>query len=907
MTTGKKKVSAKALLTSLLYGLVNVVLSIPALYGYSAVIFAHPAFVPWSALLAKMVVLSSAVHQICFLLWSALPYAIGQVQDAGLIFLSKIASGIATDLRAQGGSTDAIVLTSCVTLSTCTAILGWALVVFGRQRLTYVVSFLPLPVLSGYLAFIGAFCVEAGLGLCVGGAVQGPATWSLLWTPSWNIVLTSAGLVGGAFLCFVSRRYQGGDLKRRNDLALPFAIVGLLVLFYVIVFCVPGYSLADARTDGWLRQQSITETNDKPSLSSLFFHKKLTIRSIFLEKIWWWTGLKHGLKTLPAMICVVALSSCLDVAAIEMQIGRPLNMDAELAVVGKANVVAGLCGGFTGSYIFSQTIFTCRVGSRSRVVGSVVVFAEIAVVLSKCDLLQLLPSYWFASTLTFIGIDLMIEWLIESRSKFPSHREYLASLGTFLAIQVAGLDTGLVFGLGFAAIVFLLNAATTEKHLHAGSSLLVRTQPHPRRAISSTRDKRRLEKLKDRIVVLQLRGILWWGTAHSIYTSIRRALKLDDDGGGGLEDDDENDEGNAAAPEENESSLLFSKRRQGKTIRRRPQSTLPVDRGERSLLLTASPPPPGQKRRLSDRRGFHVILDLHQVDGIDASAIRTLFVPLCQLAKAGDAFGLGLAGIGPATERLFAANGAPLDESDNIAVFAETADAVDWAQTRQLASVPQDVLDSKKKQISAAPVTKVKDIETQEKRKAMLSQSLPDRDPKRSGLFSGLALPRYPASQPTAENDCLSLGAARFIAKQALHIKDIDAAVATLRQFCPHEISIEAQASVFDAGDDASHFFCLLTGEVKLLYPTLDLESGRPHLATLRASDVVRPAGFFGFVDPLTSSDRPTRSFVALARTPVSLAVFAFADLDLMFQSNPTLVFTLQRALLRQSALELVS
>ncbi|CAN0101606.1 unnamed protein product, partial [Hapterophycus canaliculatus] len=68
------------------------------------------------------------------------------------------------------------------------------------------------------------------------------------------------------------------------------------------------------------------------------------------------------------MIVVVAFSSCLDVAAIEMEMGIPLDFNGELQTasrfVGWSNVISGLFGGFTGSYIFSQTIFNLRAGMK---------------------------------------------------------------------------------------------------------------------------------------------------------------------------------------------------------------------------------------------------------------------------------------------------------------------------------------------------------------------------------------------------------------------------------------------------------------------------------------------------------------------------------------------------------------
>jgi hypothetical protein len=41
-----------------LYGLINAVIGLPALYGYAAVIFAHPVFQPLKGVLAKSVVVS---------------------------------------------------------------------------------------------------------------------------------------------------------------------------------------------------------------------------------------------------------------------------------------------------------------------------------------------------------------------------------------------------------------------------------------------------------------------------------------------------------------------------------------------------------------------------------------------------------------------------------------------------------------------------------------------------------------------------------------------------------------------------------------------------------------------------------------------------------------------------------
>ncbi|CAN0029250.1 unnamed protein product, partial [Choristocarpus tenellus] len=83
--------------------------------------------------------------------------------------------------------------------------------------------------------------------------------------------------------------------------------------------------------------------------------------------------------------------------------GEPLDSNKELETVGWSNVVSGLTGGFTGSYIFSQTLFTRRTGTNSRLIGWVVSASELALCLITADPLAYVPLAFFASTLTFIG------------------------------------------------------------------------------------------------------------------------------------------------------------------------------------------------------------------------------------------------------------------------------------------------------------------------------------------------------------------------------------------------------------------------------------------------------------------------------------------------------------------------
>lgn len=591
-------------LRSLLYGVINAILAVPALFGYAAVIFSDGAYAESAAPLAKAVVLSAAVHQCVFAWRSTLPFAIGQVQDAGLIFLSKMATDVARTLDGSDGSD--IVATALCGLGLGTALLGVVLCLVGRARMTWLVSYLPLPVLGGYLAYIGLFCVEAGLSLCIGDVIDGPATWPRLWAPPWRLALAAPGLAGGVLLSRVAKHDRDGT-------RLPAAMVVLPLAFYVVIALIPDYALADARKDGWLfANDSKADVADVRDVAALY--TKGTIA---------WRALPRLAPTWLSMVVVVAFSSCLDVAAIEVELGRPLDMDSELTTVGISNAVAGCLGGFTGSYIFSQTIFTCRAGCRSRMAGHVVVICEVITGATRLDLLGALPLFFFAATLCFVGVDLMDEWLIHSRHKWSTPSEYAAVWVTLGAIQAMGLVQGLVAGC--AACAFTTVAAQVEAD--APQRVIRSSLGAPR----APRDARKLRQLRGRLIVLELRGRIWWGTAASLLARIKSALHKAEDG--------------------DETSSLFD---------------AATNRGGDD-----------------DQAGRVVVLDCRLVDGVDASACRACFVPLVALSQS-LGFGVALAGINAKQEALLRAHGVYELGGEGVRNFKSLDEAVRWAEGRQL-------------------------------------------------------------------------------------------------------------------------------------------------------------------------------------------------------------------------------
>ena len=397
-----------------------------------------------------------------------------------------MARTIANQILAESDGTEdldeVIVSTTIALLGASTAALGIVLVLLGKFRLADAVSYIPMPVVGGYLAFIGYFCVEAGIALSISEPMIGFRGWSYLFNRK-SLVLAFPGIVASVALVWVSR-------NAKNEAMLP-AIMSLFPILFYLVLYLADASVDDARNYGWIGQES-------PPISA-----RDVFSLINVEKIRW--DLIHSIvPTWAGMVFVVSFSSCLDVAAISMDMGEALETNTELVTVGISNgticftyfifqsesqifvvsclssVCSGLLCGFTGSYIFSQTIFTYRSGAKSRWIGVLLVLAELSVFFSTINILEIAPLFFLGAVLTFIGVDLMYEWLIEVSHKLVMS-EYLVLMTTFIAIQVLGIDGGILFGIIVAVCDFVITTAQ--------SSSLQRTYKRSRAVWGSSRRK----------------------------------------------------------------------------------------------------------------------------------------------------------------------------------------------------------------------------------------------------------------------------------------------------------------------------------------------------------------------------------------------------------------------------------
>lgn len=436
----------------------------------------------------------AAVHQLCFTLTSSLSFAIGQVQDAGLIFLSAMATSTVQSLRQFDGETfsmEEVLSTVLFTLAGSTALLGIALIITGKLKIASFVQYLPMPVVGGYLAYIGFYCLEAGLSMMSGKTIKDPVDW--LQLANWDsLLLVMPGVLAGIGIFMV--------LSRCDHVAvLPCSMFAILIIFYGILF-VFGISLEEASAAGW-----VSPPPEAPrSIVEIYgFYDFSLVNFSFVDKL---------IPTWIAMYFVVAFSSSLDVAAIEMALGTSLDHNHELQTVGISNFVSGLSGGFTGSYIFSQTIFTLRGNLDSRINGVLVFVFELAIVFCPFSVIAYVPKVFFGALQTLIAADLMMEWMWHARHKML-FREFAIVWFTFIVMNLYNLDVGIVMGIVVAGFNFIYSYITVAS---------VRRVVKRSRVERDLRERALLQTARLSIVTLELDGFIFFGSSVKMMEEVRR-------------------------------------------------------------------------------------------------------------------------------------------------------------------------------------------------------------------------------------------------------------------------------------------------------------------------------------------------------------------------------------------------
>jgi SulP family sulfate permease len=380
-------------------------------------------------------------------------------------------------------------------VSVSSLVCGLTLFALGASRLGRIARFLPYPVIGGFIAGVGWLLISGAVSASTGIA-PAPATLAALLAPDALARWVPAACVGAIL---------AGGLRWWNPLLLfPVTLLGGVALFH-LALALSGTAPAAAAASGWVLGPFPPGPLMQP----------LTPGELGLVD---WGAIAGQAPTIVTMPLIAAIVLILYLSGLEISIRQELDLDRELRAAGLGNLAGGLFGGVVGFHLISLSVLMHRMGVRQRA-GGVIAAAVVALpLLFDAAALNVLPRFVLSGLLIYFGIILMYDWLIVQRRRMAP-LDYAVMLLIVAVIAARGLLAGVGVGLMAALLLFAAE--------YSGVRVVRRALTGATRRSRFTRgdaERRLLDSAGEHIIVLELQGYIFFGTAARLLDTIKAQL-----------------------------------------------------------------------------------------------------------------------------------------------------------------------------------------------------------------------------------------------------------------------------------------------------------------------------------------------------------------------------------------------
>lgn len=495
-TVPTQRINLNILLPSLVAGLVVAMVGLPIGISLAALIFSGDLS-PFLAsgigfLLAGVVVFGLVIGAL-----SSHRGMMGVTQDAPAVIVAVMAAAIAA--RMADAPPETIFLTVVGSITAASLLTGLAFLALGWFRLGDLIRYVPYPVIGGFLAGTGWLLAVGGLNVMIELPSSLAALPGLL-EPA-RLIGWLPGLAFAVALLLATRRIQ-------HFLVVPGLIVGGTLLFYGFL-AVTGRSIEQAASMGLLLGPfPAGRLWQLPPLAALL-------------GVDWGVIFSQAGQFL-TLIIISALALLLNASGIEVTSRQDIDLNRELRGSGVANLGAALVGSTPGFAALSLSTLATRMGAGSRLVGVVYAGVALLVLLFGAPVLGLLPRAVVGGLVLFLGLTLLVEWVIEAWFRL-ARSDYLIVIVILTTIALFGPLAGVGLGIVLAAAKFLVDYSRTNaiKVEWDGVRYASRVERSPQQ-------QQALSQQVDQVFILELQGFIFFGTANQLFERVRSRYQAAD-------------------------------------------------------------------------------------------------------------------------------------------------------------------------------------------------------------------------------------------------------------------------------------------------------------------------------------------------------------------------------------------
>ncbi len=415
---------------------------------------------------------------------------VATVSEPSIPVLSLVARQIFEQMANAPFEQKLITVTATIILNT--VIIGTIFLALGQFKLGGFVRFIPYPVVGGFLAGTGALLI-LGAFHTISGIDHHHFTIASLFQP--NVLLQWVpGLIFAVAMFALPHRID-------HFLVIPGIIVSAIILFYVGL-AITGTPIAQAQSQGLLLAK----------IAPGGLYNFTTFQSLGGAD---WAIVSRQIPSLAALWLIDSMALLLNANGIELLAGRDLDLNHELKVFGTGTIVSGIGGGIGGFASTGENTLVRNLGGNRRLVGGIVAGICLAMLVGGAALLSFIPKFILVGIPLLLGIEFFYEWLYRGWFKF-SRSDYAIIVLIVLVTATLGYLQGIGVGLIAAFVLFVINYSrlTITKRVSSGAY-------HHSNVMRTEEETDILQAEGDQIYILELQGLIFFGTANKLLNQIR--------------------------------------------------------------------------------------------------------------------------------------------------------------------------------------------------------------------------------------------------------------------------------------------------------------------------------------------------------------------------------------------------
>ncbi|NNK84615.1 MAG: SLC26A/SulP transporter family protein, partial [Desulfobacterales bacterium] len=389
--------------------------------------------------------------------------------------------------------------------SFCLLIAGVSQIVFGALGVGNLIKYVPQPVIAGFMTGIAFLLITKQINI-IFGLDTGQSLWKVLKQPNLINPLTTVIGVTTIIIIFISKRY----IKKIPSSLV--AIAGGTGLFYIITATI-GHSV-DAAIIGKIEAQWPDPLT--------FFHLLQELARIdfivVLPKIFM-TGLLLGL--------FASMESLMSSVVEDNLTGTRHDSKKELIGQGIGNIVSAAIGAIPAAGSIPRSIANYHAGGRTRVSGMACGIIIFLIIILFGRFVGRIPLSVIAGIIFVVGLTLIDKGTIKISRNIIISRNYKKepiknlSITMVVALITISIDlvTAIIIGILIASVFFIFSISQSIiKRMYHGDNYHSRK----RRPLENMRW---LENWGREIVVLELQGPLFFGSAENLAMKVEKLMK----------------------------------------------------------------------------------------------------------------------------------------------------------------------------------------------------------------------------------------------------------------------------------------------------------------------------------------------------------------------------------------------